>query len=350
MISKEPKVECLVVCFGRRGGSIQLTEAILGELLQAQIPIRLALSKEREGKQDFGVNADFEGRFSFSYLIRTLGIGATIEIFRFCNFVLKSNPKNVLWIMPHPLDLIPRMITKSFGIYNVSIIHEIRPHAGSKWPPSWYTKIIIRLSKSVIFLSEYEASKISLANRNTKKFVIRHPILHLSKVASTTVNINHGNYILFIGRIQSYKGLAILADAWRNVFQETDLFLVIAGEGALPNAAKQLPNTQYLNRWLSDGEMRFIIEGATALVFPYLEASQSGLLATDLIVGKRKILTNVPGLLEYATGNTIFVESNNVSALESGIRSLFKSDYLNSQPNNSHQIGTDWIQIFRDKL
>jgi glycosyltransferase involved in cell wall biosynthesis len=70
---------------------------------------------------------------------------------------------------------------------------------------------------------------------------------------------------------------------------------VIAGEGTLPDG---LEGVETINRWLTEIEIRDLISQADVVIFPYTEASQSGVIPSAIALGKRLIVSEVGGLTE----------------------------------------------------
>jgi glycosyltransferase involved in cell wall biosynthesis len=335
------------VCLGRRGGSIQLTKAILGEMKDQGTSTLTALSKERNLDQSLISYGDFEGKFSAHYLIKTLSIGSIIEIWKLCKFIQKNQPHSILWVMGHPLDVIPRIVSKILGLRNFSIIHEMAAHAGEFWPPELYNRIIINLSSKVLFLSRSEASKFSKKFPSKQFQVIRHPEMKIERSEAISIDLEHSKFFLFIGRIQPYKGLSILGEAWR--LFKSNIGLVVAGEGRIPEEIKNLPRTQIINRWLSEGEMKSLTLAATGIIFPYTEGSQSGVMNLDEVRIKHKLLTDVPGLVEYADSLSIVVEKSSSSHLLDGLYQLEKISKDDPSKYPSDYTPISWREILAEE-
>ena len=110
------------------------------------------------------------------------------------------------------------------------------------------------------------------------------------------------NYLLFFGRIDKYKGIGNLLKAYGEVSNRT-LPLVIAGGGEFTDEEKKLiekcSNLTVINRYISDGEMKWLLRNMTAAVLPYIEATQSGVIPLAYLFGKPVIVSNVAGLTQF---------------------------------------------------
>jgi len=122
------------------------------------------------------------------------------------------------------------------------------------------------------------------------------------------------NTILFIGRIEQYKGIKLLLDSFNEAKkQKKDLKLIIAGSGNILPYMEKIKNhedsIELVNRWICDNEFEGIIKRSDFLVLPYLDASQSGIIPLAFAFSKPVITTNVGALSEQVpTGTGILVD------------------------------------------
>lgn len=119
-------------------------------------------------------------------------------------------------------------------------------------------------------------------------------------------------YLLFFGRIDKYKGVGRMLRAYRLARSSgVVLPLVIAGKGTLTEEESKLSqegSVTLVNRFVTDGEMSWLFEHASAVVLPYIEASQSGVLVMAYHYGKPVVCSDVPGLSEFVNdGETGFL-------------------------------------------
>jgi glycosyltransferase involved in cell wall biosynthesis len=114
----------------------------------------------------------------------------------------------------------------------------------------------------------------------------------LSRDAGSTVNV------LFFGRIYAYKGLDVLIRSIPMVRSRfADIRVVIAGKGDDMDHYRDLmvePAVfDFRNRYIPDDETARLFTDADIVVLPYIEASQSGVLAIANAFGKCAIVTDV---------------------------------------------------------
>lgn len=111
------------------------------------------------------------------------------------------------------------------------------------------------------------------------------------------------NY-LFFGYIREYKGLHILAKAYKTLAVDRNLpvTLTIAGSGDFNpyrNEYASLPNVRIINRRIKDEEIEKLFSAPQCVVvLPYLDATQSGVIVTALEFGAPIIATDTGGLKE----------------------------------------------------
>lgn len=88
---------------------------------------------------------------------------------------------------------------------------------------------------------------------------------------------------LFFGFIEDYKGLNVLAAAYKIVrYTRNDVRLIVAGNGDFDpykNAFENLEDVTIVNRYIDDDEVGALFAGPNEIVIlPYLDATQSGVI------------------------------------------------------------------------
>lgn len=131
--------------------------------------------------------------------------------------------------------------------------------------------------------------------------------------------------ILFFGRIMTYKGLPILAEAGRLAKKALpQLKLVVAGRGpALDDVRPDFADdhVELLDYFIPDKDVAQLFLDAEVVVLPYIEASQSGILALAAAFGRPVIVTDVGALGEIvrSTGMGLVVPPSDAEALSEAI-------------------------------
>jgi glycosyltransferase involved in cell wall biosynthesis len=113
-----------------------------------------------------------------------------------------------------------------------------------------------------------------------------------------------GRYLLFVGRIQRYKGVGTLLEAYGSIATGIRAPLVIAGAGSLtPDEMRRIADlgdgsVTVVNRWLSDTEIASLVAAARFVVLPYTSATQSGVIPLASAFGVPAIASDAGGLVE----------------------------------------------------
>lgn len=154
-------------------------------------------------------------------------------------------------------------------------------------------------------------------------------------------------YLLFFGRIDKYKGIGNLLRAYKPV-SDTALPLIIAGGGMLSNAEKELAsstqNVTLINRYIHDGEMKWLFAHSAAVVLPYIEATQSGVIPIAYAYGKPVIVSNVSGLTQFVQDRETGFVAKDIAALTKAIDAMTadRTKAMSSAVAQYHDEHMDW--------
>lgn len=137
------------------------------------------------------------------------------------------------------------------------------------------------------------------------------------------------DYILFFGRIEQYKGV----DLAYKLFASNDEFknetLVIAGSGELyfhVDAIKS-KNIIIIDRYIKDEEVAWLFNHAKLTLYPYISATQSGVLSVSCYFGKPIIASDVP-FFRSITKNKLGInfKSGDIEDLTNKLKQMLVSD------------------------
>lgn len=144
--------------------------------------------------------------------------------------------------------------------------------------------------------------------------------------------------VLFFGRMEVYKGLHYLIQAEPIVTKKLKNFkIIVAGKGEELDAHMEvLKNNSHFEvhgRYISNHEVPTLFQRAAVVVLPYIEASQSGIVAMAFAFGKPVIATDVGSLSEVVINgkNGIIVPARNVEELAAAILALLQDIPLRKQ-------------------
>jgi len=132
--------------------------------------------------------------------------------------------------------------------------------------------------------------------------------------------------VLCFGQVRLSKGIDVLLDAWKLVDQDK-FNLVIAGtdKDKLLFNVVSTTNMQVIPRYISDNELNYLFSKTDAVVLPYREIYQSGVLETVVHFRKKAILSPVRAFMRFADSYRSFVvmmDKFSPDALAAAIMSL----------------------------
>ena len=216
-----------------------------------------------------------------------------------CFRLSKSKSKSVnVFLLPSPQDAILHRILRLRGEKSVFFIHDATPHPGELWPRKKSIDWRINKGDGLVFLSEHVRRQAEKKLSKKNLVVLAHPPYKFLTTFSENIEPvkNSGKSLpkmLFMGRVRRYKGINQLVD-FKELIQDR-FHLVIAGQGNLPSGLKDF---EIHNYWLSESEMSRFLADADVVIFPYVEASQSGIIPAAIQLNKVIIISRVDGLVE----------------------------------------------------
>lgn len=254
----------------------------------------------------------------------TFSISGTFDLFLLPLIILhqlwtlaattKLRKRHFLFVMPSPSDYFLMVCLRALGMPCSFIIHDPITHSGEVWPTSRSIKFRIRIANKIYSLSKYTQQELK-KNYAANSILLNHPIFPISARNKDFELVREfKNYFLFIGRLRDYKGVLDLVNAFER--SKSKCVLVIAGEGDFQKLESE--NIVLINRWLSDTEIESLIAGSRAVIFPYRDASQSGVIPTCISLGVPVIVSDAGALAEQARAGQLIgiFEAGNIESLK----------------------------------
>jgi glycosyltransferase involved in cell wall biosynthesis len=179
-----------------------------------------------------------------------------------------------------------------------------------------------------------------------KTRVIPHPAFRTSAVRKNERIVE--NQLLFFGRIAEYKGLKYLVEACLALQDKGKSFsLVVAGKGDdfQPNEArlKQIKQLTIINRRILPDEIDDLFATSDIIVLPYIEASQSGVIAYALGFGKPCVASrtgSIPDMIQDQYNGLLTVPAD-ANSLAQSLEELMDSKELKQKfSTNALQLGS----------
>lgn len=113
--------------------------------------------------------------------------------------------------------------------------------------------------------------------------------------AIPTTFTEHKKYVLFVGRIEQYKGIEKLFRAASGL--PSEIRVVIAGRGR--HKFRHIPENIEFMGYVEDTQLKNLIKNSLAVVLPYKNATGTQIVPTALALGTRVFLSDIPEFEVY---------------------------------------------------
>jgi glycosyltransferase involved in cell wall biosynthesis len=234
--------------------------------------------------------------------------------------------------------------TKVLTICDNVFPHERKP--GDKAFTNYFFKVV----DYFVLLSEKVKEDLIKLKPGAKNEVLQHPVYSnfgeaVSKEeAKEFLKIKDEKLILFFGFIRDYKGLDVLFDAMAELKNKINVKLVVAGE-FYSNKDKYkkliddlgIEGSLYLfTDFIPTSEVKYYFSATDAVILPYKDATQSGIVQIAMNFKKPVIAANAGGLGEVIhddyTG--FIVKKENPKQLADAILRFYKENKEHEFVNN----------------
>lgn len=303
-------MKLLVWHWGRRGAgplyALKMSEAL------TEVPgidVSVSYSKQNDYVDDFrSLDVPKLEVYTFSTTLEgvTRSLGLPLLRRRFDRFLSDNGIDAVYCPMWHPWNSAMVTLLPKRGVPFVLTVHDAVRHAGDSGRiQRWVEGYEQRHANAFVALSQHVKGQLD-GREHQPPFgttLIPLPNFDYAAQGSDSPQPSASLRCLFIGRIRPYKGIDVLLDAFDQVFRDSDsdISLTIAGSGDLgpyESRLSQLTHVDVQNKWLTDREFGELIHRHDVVVLPYLEASQSGVIAAAHGAGKPVIAFSVGGIVE----------------------------------------------------
>lgn len=239
------------------------------------------------------------------------------------------SPDLVHFTGPHIWNVPLVHALRSHGIPVVHSLHDLEPHSGTRYGillKAWNRLVISSADRVLVYGEVYRDRLLEMGIPAGR--AVSAPLLHLfcsgASLASGQAerpSVTYEPWALFFGRLEHYKGLTNLLAACdlMNGFNQEYPNVVVAGQGDIRTFwAGPLPRRLELrSRRIDDAEAVELFSRCGLVVLPYVDATQSALIAAAYYFRKPVIVTRAGALPEYVDdGRTgLIVEPNHPASL-----------------------------------
>ncbi|MDO4510444.1 MAG: glycosyltransferase family 4 protein [Bacteroidales bacterium] len=198
---------------------------------------------------------------------------------------------------------------------------------------TWPQRALLRKTKNKITNSQCQLNYIKAHYPHSEAHYAPFPSLVNADIASGTQKVKEtegiADYILFFGNVDIYKGVHYLHECYVKHPELHDRALVLAGAGhyyfSIPN---EQGRTVVINRFVDDKELADLFNKAAVVVYPYMSATQSGVISIASFFKRPIVLSDVGYFKEVATGfeGISFFENGNIDQMATAIMGAINSE------------------------
>jgi len=201
-----------------------------------------------------------------------------------------------------------RRIPKALRNKLILVVHDVMMHDAKVNMLRWIARYVMH-SRNV---SKRRQLNFLLTNSKLQYYQLtelypRKMILYLPMMPTITEEMVNGkeklpeiegidSYFLFFGRIEYYKGIHLLVDAYKR--SNIKIPLVIAGRGSIYFDIPDNKNIIIINRFIRQEEISTLFRQSRCVVFPYISATQVGPLSIAYYYGRPVITTSLLPFIE----------------------------------------------------
>jgi glycosyltransferase involved in cell wall biosynthesis len=234
--------------------------------------------------------------------------------------ILDLDPDLIHFSGPHAWNLPLLRKAKASGVPVMHTLHDLDPHVGSGYGVllRLWNRRVIQTADHILVHGHTYYNRL-LAMDVPPERVTLTPLLHLfvggswlSAWPDLAASVEYQPWALFFGRLKQYKGIEYLitACAMMNGNHSCPGRIVIAGFGDLSKLwAGSLPERVEVHNYLiNDEEAMDLFCRCGVLVLPYVDATQSALIAAAYYFRKPVVVTRTGALPEYVVeGETGYI-------------------------------------------
>lgn len=206
------------------------------------------------------------------------------------------NPALVRWLMVA-------------GVPVVHSLHDLDPHLGVRFGRliRLWNRAVLASAGQILVHGQVYRQRL-LAQGSAPQRITYTPLLHLflsyaGFASANGCDVQSEPWALFFGRLERYKGVAQLLAAGARFPSSSQPHrrLVLAGPGSLSALGLDSvpPYVELRNRLIDDAEAIDLFCRCGLVVLPYLDATQSALIASAYYFRKPVVVTSTGALAEY---------------------------------------------------
>jgi glycosyltransferase involved in cell wall biosynthesis len=209
----------------------------------------------------------------------------------------------------------PRLLALTSGYRTVFTVHDPVEHLGARpftRAETWIFKRWFRRSERFVVHGQALAEELAPAVGRARIVVIPHGTWPRSEPLPPP----QSRSVLLFGRLERYKGVEVLVEAMRFVWERRpEVKLVVAGAGPAARLVPADPRITLRATYISEDEVGPLLAGASLVVLPYTQASQSGVGLLAIGDGVPLVVSDLGALPDLVYDPSFVSEHGNPRAL-----------------------------------
>lgn len=266
-----------------------------------------------------------------------------VTLLRLLNYCKQKDIHIVHWMNGPGNKYVNRFLREN-GISVLSTVHDLHPHeAKTALHKMWRFHVLNNRNREAIEEADYMVTNSrvqynELKEKYPQRKIFFHefpslvsPVLASGNIVPKELKGISRPYILFFGRIEEYKGISLLYKAFTECSLTTKYNLVIAGSGTIAFSRSEKDHVIFINRYIKDEEVKFLYENASCVVYPYISATQSGVLSLAYYFGTPVLASDVDyfkSIIEGSGAGQLF-EKGDIKDLKSKLQNILLSQDRN---------------------
>lgn len=246
---------------------------------------------------------------------------------------------HINWLLVYPVDAYFLKKIKKRTKKMVLTAHNVIPHINGEKKVGQLKRIYALFDSVVVHGNNIKAEFLSFFPEMGKKVYVQQmganlfsdTAYDLKKVPGDVVNkvTQYRKICIAFGLVFYNKGFDRLIAGWDAV--PDDVLLVVCGKtletyAELDDALGKnqgLPNVLFINEYVSDNTLNYLIDSSSIVALPYRHASMSGVLFTAVDFRKTVVCTDVGSLPEYINSKDSFLCENTDDSVVKKIERIF---------------------------
>lgn len=271
-----------------------------------------------------------------------------IAPFSVLKIILVTKPTHVFFSNFHYWNIFFIVFRPIFGYKIATAAHE-NPFVPKEKDSSVSLKlqsIIIKKSDAILTFSNY-VSKCLLPELRTSQTLLAgslgsyFSLVNFEKIKEKDIDF------IFLGRMESYKGLNIFVEALKIVeAKQQRINICVAGAGKVDLKLKDYilkTGGVFDNRWLSNELIVEYLERSKFVVLPYVQATQSGVVSAAFALSVPVVVSDVGGLSEQVTDGVtgfVFKAQDSEDLAEKLLKILYNKELQKQFSNNIKELNS----------